>query len=275
MQIFYNQNLAQFTTYKIGGTAKTIFVAQTKSDLVSAHSLYGGYPLGNGSKLLISDAGFDGNIIVNRAGAFVFDENGVWAESGVSLPMLVAQSVKRGFTGLEFACQIPATVGGAVVMNAGAFDKSIGDMVEYIEVLRDGEIVKLTAEQCGFRYRTSAIKNSGDLVLGARINLQVGEGKQKITMAISGRKNQPSGKSCGSVFKNGEQKSAMLIEKAGLKGLRVGGAIISPQHANFIINDGGATASDVYTLIRTAKARVYAEFGVRLQEEVIYLGEFL
>ena len=276
MEIFYNQNLSDFTTYKIGGKAKTIFVARTKSELVNIRRFYGGYPLGKGSKILVADSGYDGNVIVNRADGFVFDESGVWVESGVSLPMLVRDSIKRGLSGLEFACQIPASIGGAVVMNAGAFDKSIGDMVEYIEVLRGDEIIKLTADQCAFGYRTSAIKNTGDLVLGARIRLQASADiKRNILSAREGRKNQPHGKSCGSVFKNGNQKSAVLIERAGLKGLCVGGAIISLQHANFIINHSNATASDVYTLIRTAKAKVYAEFGVRLQEEVIYLGEFL
>ncbi len=275
MKEYYNGPLFPFTTYKIGGNAKRITVVKTADELAEAYLKYGGYVIGGGSKLLVSDKGYDGEVIVNRAAGVRFEGGLVIAQSGTFLPALTRLCRERRLSGLEFACQIPATVGGAATMNAGAFDKSVSDVIKYVEILREGRTLRLSVEECGFGYRTSVFRKSKDLILSVAFLLETADdGLKKLNYYKTRRLVQPRGFSCGSVFKNGVEPAAKLIDRAGLKGLRCGGAVISPRHANFIINDGNASAKDVYTLIRTAKAEVYCRFGERLSEEVIYLGEF-
>lgn len=278
MKEYNNCPLSSFTTYKLGGKAKKIVIVENVNELVDTYCRFDAYVIGGGSKLLISDNGYDGTVIINRAKEieFVFDD--VVVSSGVYLPYFIKQCNIKGLCGLEFACQIPASVGGAVVMNAGAFDKNISDMVKYVEILEDGKIKKICAKDCEFGYRTSIFRRTKSLITKVCFSLTKVTQKANVEKTLreykSARMNQPKGRSCGSVFKNGNKFSAILIEKAGLKGVKVGGAEISNKHANFIINNCGS-AKDVYTLIRTAKAEVFAQFGEKLNEEVIYLGEFL
>ena len=277
MSEFGRRFISPFTTYRIGGEAKSLVIAYRREQLLEALDYENCVVIGRGSKLLVSDKGFDGRVIVNRVSACSFDGDFLVADSGAGLPELSRRCCLRGLSGLEWACSLPASVGGAVYMNAGAFDKSMADVVEYVDVLYGGKEVRLAGSDCGFGYRQSVFMRGGYVIL--RVGLRLNRTDfATVNNAIKGyaarRAGQPRGLSCGSIFKAAEKPAALYIDRLGLKGLRYGGAEISPLHANFIMNTGGAKARDVYTLIRAVKAEVYNAYGIRLREEVRYLGEF-
>ena len=196
--------------------------------------------------------------------------------AGITVPELLAYCKKHALSGLEFLYGIPATIGGAVYMNAGVSGKAIGDSVELV-CAYDGKDLKFSRENCNFGYRRSTMRDINALILSTILNVQPSTAQkieEEISFYKSRRSHLPKGKSCGCVFKNPENASAgYLIEAAGLKGFRYGGAVVSQMHANFILNDGG-TASDVKTVIDTVKKRVLQKFGILLKEEVVYIGEF-
>lgn len=268
-----NVSLSDFCTYHTGGKARSIKIVYDVDGLIE--TAVGDYTvIGSGSKLLISDNGYDGKVILMRLSGIKLTDNGVYAYAGVPLPALSRFCETNSLDGMAWACGIPGSVGGAIKLNAGAFGNSISDVVNWVEVFENGKIKKISKDEMDLKYRSS---NISSLIVGAEFALQKTDEdlsiKRKKYFSLR-RAKQPRGFSCGSVFKNADKPAGWYIEQAGLKGLVQGGAEISEKHANFIINTGFASSRDIYTLIRTIKAEVKSKFGVFLQEEVIYLGEF-
>lgn len=236
--------------------------------------------IGNGTNLIVSDSGFDGLIISTVMLKDVFlKKDGVFAMCGAPIAHVAAVARDNCFSGLEALSGIPATVGGAVYQNAGAFGVSVSDLIDEIDTLSFGKIKKRDNLQCAFGYRKSVFKRNSEIIVSATFRLKKAskaEIKERSDYFLAKRKNtQPMGKSCGSVFLNPRGRFAgKLIEDSGLKGFSVGGATVSEKHANFITTNSSATAEDVYRLILHIKNRVKDAFGVTLKEEVEYVGEF-
>ncbi|MFN2227009.1 MAG: UDP-N-acetylmuramate dehydrogenase [Anaerolineae bacterium] len=283
--------LARYTALRVGGPAELLVVAEEVAALRAAAELAWQHGvacriLGGGSNALVSDAGVRGLVVLNRAGKVTFGGGEVWAESGASFSTLARRCVSRGLAGLEWAAGIPGTVGGAVVGNAGAWGGDVASVLDRVRVLEpDGTVALWPAERMGYGYRSSVLKGQGaggerqTVVLEALFRLQPGEAQsleQRLAEITQQRKSsQPPGATCGSVFKNPPGDYAgRLIEAAGLKGTSHGGAVISPVHANFVVNQGGATAGDVKALIDLARREVEAGTGVRLELEIELLGEW-
>lgn len=286
-----NVRLANYTTARVGGPADAMLVANNMDELEkavqTAWSLRVPFKtLGSGSNLLVSDSGYHGLVILNRARNIKVDTHGttpaVWAESGANLGTLARQVALRGLSGLEWAATVPGSVGGAVYGNAGAFSGDIAGsllLAEILHPIRGKEI--WTAAQMGYTYRSSILKRAEEpvVVLVARFQLRQST-PEKVQATMDGfstrrRQSQPPGASMGSMFKNPpDDKAGRLIEAAGLKGARIGGAEISTVHANFFINNQEASAADIMGLIRLARETVKAQFGVELELEVECLGDF-
>lgn len=237
--------------------------------------------IGRGSNCLFDDLGFDGCVILNRIEFIESEEAGVYKiGSGFWFNRLGVQCSNEGFTGLEFAGGIPGTVGGATFMNAGANRQETADVVESVDfVTTDGRLQRLERADLNFGYRSSPFQSMPDLaaIVAVTFRLQSsGTSKTRLQEYLERRRaSQPiREKSAGSVFRNPSDlgvTAAELIEKAGLKGLRVGGAMISKLHSNFFINCGGSTSQDMLNLIAIAKEKVDQKFGVKLKEEVSYV----
>jgi len=199
----------------------------------------------------------------------------IFTYAGVMSGALLRLCKKEHRGGAEFLNGIPCTLGGALYMNAGAGGEYISEIVESVLVLRQGELQTLLQEECGYAYKKSIFMENGDVIVGASLRLKECPEEQifkREQYFLQRRIHLPKGKSMGCVFKNPEGKSAgALIEGSGLKGLRIGGAKISTEHANFIINDGNATAKDIQRLITLAKNAVWAQYRIRLEEEIRYL----
>jgi len=267
-------SLSGFCTYHTGGKAKALKIVYDLPSLQKC--LNGEYTvIGCGSKLLVSDDGYDGTVIVMRISGIEATARGVYAYAGTPLPVLAPFCERMGKSGLEWACGIPGSVGGAVKLNAGAYGKSMSDVIDYVDVLVGDKVVSIYNRDLDFGYRTSSIPY---VVVGASFVCGCDEIDQiaarRLQYTALRRERQPTGYSCGSVFVGADRPAGWYIEQAGLKGLRQGGAVISDKHANFIINEGFASSRDINTLIRTVKAEVKAKFGVSLREEVVYLGDF-
>jgi UDP-N-acetylmuramate dehydrogenase len=280
--------LAPYTTWKIGGPADILLVPQTKEQLVRAVSILSSYRvarfvLGRGSNMLVADKGIRGVVIkLGDALDYVrFDGNLVYAGGAYSFITLCQKASRHGLTGLEFAGGIPGSVGGAVYMNAGAHGSDVSHILKQAEVLLDtGELVTMSNEDLHYAYRHSALHRAPGIVTEAVFELAYGD-RGEISAALASykerrRRTQPLHLPCaGSVFRNPENgHAAKYIEEAGLKGMRVGGAEVSVQHANFIINTGGATANDVLTLIKRVQQIVADRFQVTLAPEVLIVGEW-
>lgn len=274
---------SQNTTYGLGGKAiaaylpKTPYGAQIAYDRLVAN----GIPfvvLGNGSNVLAADNGFSGAVICtkNLRGIIRLDKNRLLCLAGTRVGELLAYCKARGLGGLEYLYGIPATVGGAVFMNAGVSGFAIGGDVESVRVY-DGKIHTFSREKCNFAYRHSTMRDINAIILSIIVNVcnsSSEEIEERIEYFKARRSHLPKGKSCGCVFKNpGGISAGFLIESAGLKGVRFGGAFVSDKHASFIINDGG-TSADVKSLICLIKQKVLEKFGILLEEEVVYIGEF-
>jgi UDP-N-acetylmuramate dehydrogenase len=281
--------LARHTSFGIGGPAGWFVAAETAADLRRwlDWGRERGWPitlLGHGSNVLVADAGLRGLVIVNRwSGVRWSRANWQFAlqvGSGTPLSDLAYYTVSRGRAGLEWAVGIPGTVGGAVVGNAGAFGGYMGDVVRRVTVLEaDGRVRELTAEECGFEYRTSAFKAGAvaGVILDVELALRPGDPRELWAKAEEGNARrdatQPREPSAGSVFKRtANHPAGWLIEQAGLKGTCKGDACISPVHANFIVNRGQATAADVRFLIELAQRRVREQFGEELELEIERIG---
>ena len=280
--------LAPLTTFRIGGPAALYLEPEDDSDFVAVgHALREtGIPwvvIGKGSNILVADDGYPG-LVIRLGRAFRWaarDGDRVHGGGAMPLPAMSNVALAHGLSGLEFGVAIPATVGGAVRMNAGAHDHSMDEAVESIDlvVLPDVERSTIPAAAAGFRYRHSSLPD-GSVVVGVTVKLGPGEpGKIRARMDEARawrRATQPLAEpNCGSVFTNPEgDHAARLVESAGAKGLAVGAARVSEKHANFIVADPGATAADVRGLIAEVRRRVVDRFGVELETEVRFVGDF-
>lgn len=295
------------TSFRVGGPAELFISAKTPDDLADAVAIAraAGLPwlvLGRGSNVLIDSRGVRGLIIRNDSGALKTDLNTgvVQADSGVRLPTIGARTAKAGLAGFEWAVGIPGSVGGAVVMNAGAHGGCVADVLVEAELLVADQRVRVSGDQAvdgasdalpigrreswpvaafGYAYRTSRLQQEGDLVvLGATFRLTPASAAEALARVQQFRQHrqetQPTDPGAGSIFRNPPDNSAgRLVEQAGLKGTRRGGALISPKHGNFIVNVGGATSDDVLALIDLARETVFRTFGILLQPEVKVISE--
>jgi UDP-N-acetylmuramate dehydrogenase len=282
-----NEPLAQYTTFKIGGPADFFFNALSQEELAGvvkkARQFKVSYlVLGGGSNLLVGDLGFRGLVIkvgFGKVSVQKGEEVRILAEPGAILADLVETAAQSSVTGLEFLAGIPGTVGGAVRGNAGAWQQLIGEGVYRVKALNEkGEIVWLSQKDCRFDYRQSVFKNSPLVIMEVELRGQLGEQPQireKVKEYLEKRAAQPKEPSAGCIFVNPRPRSAgALIEELGLKGAQIGGAKISLEHANFIVNTGGAKAVEVVELINLAKNKVKERFGIELKEEIVRIGEF-
>lgn len=280
MKTFSNIKLKNYTTFQIGGVAKTLIEVSNYDELLTVCNQSYKDPkiiLGGGSNVLVSDNGFDGIVIVSKGGNIELKDNYLIVDSGVLLAKVSKFCCDHDLAGYEWACSLPGSVGGCVKMNAGAFGTTIADCLVWVDILRNGKVLRLDNNMCGFSYRSSKLLN-GDIVLRACFSCASGN---KLDIAqlrkkyLEFRKNtQPSGPSAGSIFKGAEKPAGWYIDNAGLKGAICGGAKISTLHANFIINTGFAKASDVVSLIELIKYEVKSKYNVDLQEEIKYIGNF-
>ena len=286
--VLRDEPMSRHTTFRIGGPAALFCTPRTVPQLadtvkacVEAGVPY--YVLGNGSNVLVSDAGYEGVVIQLFRNMDGIRVNGteLEAEAGALLVRIAHLAAKEGLTGLEFASGIPGTLGGALVMNAGAYGGEMKDVTEEVTVLTEkGEIKTLKREELKMGYRTSIIAEKGYLVLEAVLQLTDGDRNEIRAMMEDLKKKRISKQpleypSAGSTFKRPKGYFAgKLIMDAGLRGFQVGGAQVSEKHCGFVINTGDATAEDVTELIRQVAERVKAQSGVTLEPEVKLLGEF-
>jgi len=280
--------LKKYTTFGIGGPAQYFFKAKKKEDLIKAVETAERFNLpffilGGGSNLLISDKGFKGLIIRNKAQRFEIGKQRIIGESGAILDKVIAEAVKAGLAGLEKGSGIPGTLGGAVYGNAGwpKGDWEFGNLVKAVELLMpDRKIKRVGRNWLSFKYRNSRLKKTkGKKPIILEVVLELKKGrfkdleKKRLEILKIRREKIPHGFSAGSIFKNPSKKPAgFLIEECGLKGKKIGKAQISQKHANFIMNLRGAKAVDVLKLINLAKEKVRNKFGITLEEEIQYLG---
>jgi UDP-N-acetylmuramate dehydrogenase len=278
-----NEPMSKHTYYRIGGPAKIYAAPKNASELkeiinICANDNIKFFLLGNGSNILVSDDGFDGCIIDMSANLNEISVSGdkITASAGCTMAKIAKTALKNSLTGFEELAGIPGTVGGALIMNAGCYEKEISELVLEVEILKNGSVERIVRKDINFGYRESSLKDS--VVLSAVIQLQKGTKaavEEKMNQIQSKRKlSQPVHlPSCGSVFKRPPGNFAgKLIEECGLKGRSSGGAMVSNMHAGFIVNTGNATANDVIELIKIIKNEVYSRFSIMLQEEVIFVG---
>lgn len=285
--LLFEEPMVNHTTWRIGGPADLLAIPESIEQIMSLISLARehGIPyfvLGRGSNLLVGDGGVRG-LVIQLGDAFSrLDIIGreLQALAGRSLVSAAHVAIKHGLSGLEFAALIPGTVGGAAVMNAGAHGSEMKNVVSSVQLLTPaGQVVDRSVEELEFGYRHSVLRDSGEIVLSVRFMLAPGDVEEMLAKVKEWswrrQSTQPlSYPSCGSVFRNPPgDYAARLIEAAGLKGMRIGDAMISDQHANFIVNLGHARASDVMALIQMAQDRVKEQFGVELILEVRKIGE--
>ena len=232
--------------------------------------------VGNLTNTLPSDLGTDKVVICTKKMTELrIEDTYVYAAAGVQSGQLLKAVKEAALSGLEFLTGIPCTIGGALYMNAGASGIYLSERVQSVRVLREGKVKILSKEECAYRYKHSLFMDNQDVILGGTFALKKSTYADILEVERSyktSRAHLPKGKSMGCIFKNPAGQSAgELIEKTGLKNLRVGGAIVSPEHANFIINDGNATAREVRALIKLIQNAVFAYCGVALEEEIQYL----
>ena len=305
-----NVSLANHTTFRIGGPAKYFVAAKSIQELTDAikwakENYLPVFILGGGSNLLASDEGYNGLIIKFLIFNFQFSildsKCKIECGAGVALGKIIMETSKQGYSGAEWGFGIPGTIGGAVCGNAGRLGQDISQIVDGVTILdKESNIKKLTKEECDFDYRHSRFKGSGEIILEVSLNFSKkdqAEIEEVLSEAKKIVKHSPPFPSAGCVFKNykikGEQDELLknhpellervrggklgvgqLIDATGLKGRQIGGAKIWDGHANYIVNAGGAKARDVLELISLVKKSVKAKWGIELEEEVRYLGNF-
>lgn len=268
--------LSRYTTFGIGGSARVTEL--TTDACLTAHFTGGEVILGGGSNVLAADAGVIEPVLINRRRGVTADGARLYVTSGEPLSALSRFALSACFSGLEWAEGIPGSVGGAVVMNAGAFGGCMADILDFVDVYDGTRFYRLTNAECGFSYRQSVFQNKKLFISGVGLRLSPGDtrhiGGLMWAYKTERRAKQPTGKCAGSVFKAADRPAGYYIERAGLKGRTVGGAAVSKQHANFIMNLGTATASDVLNLIEEIEDTVREKYGVRLTREICLIGEF-
>lgn len=302
-----HEPLAKHLNFRIGGPARWFVEVRTIEELQHVLSVAKSedvdtFVLGGGSNTLASDDGFDGLVIKLALRSFQIDGTTVVADAGMISAALARETAKAGLAGFTWAISLPGTIGGAARGNAGCFGGEMVDTVTKVEVLRDGQITEVSAEEMQFGYRESAVKHNDDIVLRVWMELTPGDPQELMeqlkTTVESRKKTQPLyAGSAGCIFKNFEYeedseieklKSAVaipegmlvakrisagwLIDQADLKGTRIGDASISEEHGNFLINHGKVTADEIVQLIALVKTRIRDQFGIQLQEEVQYVG---
>lgn len=273
-------DFAKHSTIGCGGFARMAYYPQTEQEAVYLLSTLkdGWVTVGNLSNVLPSDEGTNRAVICTKKLTEIREKtDGVFVSAGVTSGALLRYMKDVGYTGAEFFAGIPCTLGGMLYMNGGAGGKYVADIVKNVRVIREGVAVDLPVEECEYSYKHSVFMCTDDFILGALLHLEKAD-KQTITEEISRwlakRAHLPKGRSMGCVFKNPQGVFAgALIEGAGLKGARVGGAKVSELHANFIINDKDATSEEIRVLIQKIKTAVYEKYGVTLQEEIRYIKE--
>ncbi|MCS6984084.1 MAG: UDP-N-acetylmuramate dehydrogenase [Leptospiraceae bacterium] len=283
-------SLATYTSFRVGGRARFLAKPENEASLRELFAELGGdvplFYLGGGSNVLISDEGFWGLVVQLHLPEKIeiLEQNNDYLKVYLPASARTAWSGKKiselGYTHAEFMTTIPGTVGGALAQNAGCYGKEIKDVVETIRLLDQGEIKELSKEEASFSYRHSIFKEKNVLALGATFVFPKGDLREinkRIESYRSHRlKSQPKNRrSAGSVFKNPPGKKAwQLLDEAGLRGFTQGGAEISREHCNFIINHGQATAFDIYYLMCYAEERVWRHHGIRLEREIVLVGHF-
>ena len=287
-QVKKDEPMKNHTTFRVGGPAAYFVTPQTVEEVskvieACTQENVPYYIVGNGSNLLVSDKGYEGVIIqiYKQMNQVEVEGTQIRAQAGALLSIIAKRALDAELTGFEFAAGIPGTLGGACVMNAGAYGGEMKDVLQSVTVLTDkGEVKVLAKEELELGYRTSVIAKKGYIVLEAVIELQKGE-KEAIQTVMDELKEKRVTKqpleypSAGSTFKRPEGYFAgKLIQDAGLRGFQVGGAQVSEKHCGFVINKDQATASDVMNLMNQVSDKVYEAFGVRLEPEVKRLGEF-
>lgn len=279
--------MASLTTLRVGGMADRLVAVQSRAELLAALLLARDagcsfFVVGNGSDLVVADAGIRGLVIRNRARAVTIDALRLQADAGAPIALLVRRATADGLAGLEFGTSIPGTLGGAVWANAGAHGSEMRDIVATVEAWdpRDGSVSILSGSDCAFAYRESRFKHSPEAILSAVLTLRRDE-PAAIAARVAANQaqrvaTQPlAEQNAGSVFRNPPGDHAgRLIDAAGLKGTRVGGASVSERHANFIVTDPGARAADVRALGDRVRAAVEDRFGIELEYEIEFVGEW-
>lgn len=280
-----NEPMKNHTSFQVGGPADLFLTPQTPAELqkvleICKNSGKPFYLMGNGSNLIVKDSGYQGIIIntralnkVNRVGESLI------AEPGISLEKLAQVALKEKLTGLEFASGIPGSLGGAVTMNAGAYDGEMKEIIKSITIItEDGSLQTISAEQCYFGYRSSVLQQHPWVLVSVELSLKQGD-EQAIAAKMQDLNNQRQAKqpleypSAGSTFRRpAGYYAGKLVQDAGFQGYSIGGAQVSEKHSGFVINKGGATASDILNLIHAIQAGVKEKFDVDLKTEVIVIG---
>ncbi|RMD69735.1 MAG: UDP-N-acetylmuramate dehydrogenase [Cyanobacteria bacterium J149] len=288
--IYKSVSLSPFTSYRVGGKAQWYAEPKSWNDIQAIFTWLQKEQmpftcLGGGSNLLISDRGIEGLVLNTRhLKQYLIDEENltITVGAGYPLPKLAWKAAKKGWQGLDWAVGIPGTVGGAVVMNAGAHKGCMADIFKSaIVAYSDGRIETLSKEDLEYSYRSSRLQKENALVLQATLNLESGQSKEEMMALTTSnfkmrKQTQPYDKpSCGSVFRNPKPQAAgWLIEQIGLKGHQIGGAQVAHRHANFILNAGNATAKDIFNLIQYVQEKVEENWSILLHPEVKFLGQF-
>ena len=273
--------LSAHSTVGVGGNARLALFPKTIVETIALLNVLKEeniryYVVGNMSNLLPCDEDTETVIVcMKKMTGLEIGANGAFAEAGVSSGMFLNACRKAEKSGGEFLTGIPCTIGGALYMNAGVSGRYIAEITDGVLVWLDGDVLQLPVSECGYAYKNSIFMQNGGVILGASFRLTE-RSEQEIEAErekyMEKRKHLPKGKSMGCVFKNPDgQIAGELIEKSGLKGKRIGGAYISESHANFIINDNGATAADIRKLIALIKQTVFEKHNILLEEEIRYL----
>ena len=288
MHIDENIELKNYTSYKVGGPAKYFVQPSTIDEVLEAVAIFNKediplFILGKGSNILVSDKGYDGAVInLDNFDIIEVKGNSITANGGARLTKVVMNSVANSLSGMEDLAGIPGTIGGGIIMNAGAYGHTISDHLGSVVWYDfDSQEVNETAKKdLVFGYRYSTFKEEKTIILSATFNLNNGNTNElmervKLIQDMRREKQPLNFPSCGSVFKRPKGNYAgALIEQSGFKGFSIGGAEVSEKHANFIINRGNATATDIYRTIKAVQDGVFKHTGVMLQREVILVGDF-
>ncbi len=290
--------LAPFTTFKVGGPADVLIETHTADEIARAFAIAKAHGamvtmLGGGSNVLIADSGIRGVVIRTRGGEVsAIGDHLVRADAAVTINGLVRWTINRGYAGLEAWAGTPGSVGGAIYGNAHWKQTNIGDLVESVRLLKpDGALLQVPADRMEFEYDYSRLKHTGEIVLWAAFRVNPGADPAALrlvareSLAFRKRTQPLESPSAGCIFMNPDARrdrvpdgippsAGALVDRAGLKGAVLGGARVSPTHANFIINDGSATAAEIHQLVERCRDAVKERFGVALRNEIICLGDF-
>lgn len=283
--IFFSNYPGKFlTTFKTGGPIKYFIKIKNLKDLKKVllfllKEKINFFVIGRGSNILISDNGFNGAVLFleGEFKKFYIKKNFLYAYSGALLPKISLYLIYKGYKGFENFLGIPATTGGALIMNAGCYGKNISDFLIDLDVLDfNGNLKKIKKKDISFSYRESSLKKEG-IIIKAKFLIEKGDSKEILKNAFEilkkRQENIPEGFSAGSIFKNPEGfKAKELLKEAGLFNFKVGDALIPEKNPNIILNCGNATSSDLLKLINMAKEKVFEKFKIKLEEEIIYLG---